>query len=221
MTRLFSLLIFLLLCSCATRYSIDHDKIEGNKAFREGFYVSEIIVESSNADGRPDKYSIISTVSCQPLNQLSGFYYDDVYNPSEKEILINAHKTVDSIFKLNGNIIGGSGHDKGIDLYISAMNKQDSLKKLHLKFKPQKKIFFKKPNSYYKWIYCIKQGNLENAYDYSKGVHNELPVLLENRHWYLFNFTNAANLINKIFCYVDDKGKINQYKYYYDPLLGI
>jgi hypothetical protein len=145
---------------------------------------------------------------------LSGFSADSVYSNTEKQLRADTWKTMDSIMELNGNTIGGQGHENGIDLYFSSERTRDSIEKIHFPFVAQKTIYFDKANDYYKWVFCMKQGDFENAFDYSKGVFDKIPVQFKVDQWYMLDFSNASNIINKMFFYIDKNQKIHQYNYY-------
>ena len=60
----------------------------------------------------------------------------------------------------------------------------------------------------------MKQGDFENAFDYSKGVFDKIPVQFKVDQWYMLDFSNASNIIDKVFFYIDKNKKIHQYNYY-------
>ncbi len=151
---------------------------------------------------------------------LSGFSADSVYNDTEDQLRADGWKTMDSIMKINGNTIGGQGHENGIDLYFSAERTRDSIEKIHFPFVAQKTVYFDKGNEYYKWVFCMKQGDFENAFDYSRGVFDKIPIKLKVEQWYMLDFSNASNIIDKVFFYIDKKKKVHQYDYY-KTLIGV
>lgn len=144
----------------------------------------------------------------------SGFSADRVYNETEKQLRADTWKTMDSIMKINDNINGGQGHENGIDLYFSSEGTRDSIEKLHFPFVAQKTVYFDQANEYYKWVFCMKQGDFENAFDYSKGMFDKIPVQFKVDQWYMLDFSNASNIIDKVFFYIDKNQKIHQYNYY-------
>ncbi len=206
--------------SCDKTYKLYSDRISSSDTIKDGFHLSKIAVTSFEKDGKPSEYSTSITIFCGPNPMLSGFSADLIYSDNEKKILSDAWKTMDSIAKINDNRIGGQGHEKGIDLYFSSERTRDSIEKLHFPFAAQKTVYFDKPNEYYKWVFCMKQGDFENAFDYSKGVFDKIPIQLEVDQWYMLDFSNASNIIDKVFFYIDKKQKIHQYNYY-KVLIGV
>ena len=222
MTTTFKLLfLFCVFSSCDNKtYKLYSDKITSSDVIKDGFHLSQIEVASFENDGRPSKYSTGLTIFCGPNPMLSGFSADSVYNDTEKQLRADAWKTMDSIMKLNGNSIGGQGHKNGIDLYFSCERTRDSIEKIHFPFVAQKTVYFDKSNEYYKWVFCMKQGDFENAFDYSKGMFDKIPVQFKVDQWYMLDFSNASNIIDKVFFYIDKNQKIHQYNYY-KVLMGV
>ena len=190
------------------------DKIKSSDLIKDGFHLSEIAVASFENGGRPSEYSSSLTIFCGLNPTLSGFSEDSVYNDIEKQLRADAWKTMDSIAKINGNRIGGAGHENGIDLYFSSERTRDSIENLHFPFVAQKTVYFDKANEYYKWVFCMKQGDVENAFDYSKGVFDKIPIQFEVDQWYMFDFSDASNVIDKVFFYIDKEQKFHQFNYY-------
>ncbi len=215
MMRTFKLFFLLFIfSSCDKTYKLYSDRITSNDAIKDGFHLSQIAVASFEKDGRPSKYSAGLTIFFGPNPMFSGFSADRVYNETEKQLRADTWKTMDSIMKINDNINGGQGHENGIDLYFSSEGTRDSIEKLHFPFVAQKTVYFDQANEYYKWVFCMKQGDFENAFDYSKGMFDKIPVQFKVDQWYMLDFSNASNIIDKVFFYIDKNQKIHQYNYY-------
>jgi len=221
MTTIFKLFFFIcIFSSCDKTYKIYSDSITSSEAIKDGFHLSQIAVAYFENDGRPSKYSTTLTIFCGPNSMLSGFSADSVYNHTEKQLRAKAWKTMDSIMKMNGNRIGGEGHENGIDLYFSGERTRDSIERIHFPFVAQKTVYFDKANECYKWVFCMKQGDLENAFDYSKGLFDKIPIQFKTDQWYMLDFSNASNIIDKVFFYIDKNHKIHQHNYY-RVLMGV
>ena len=215
MTTLLKILFLLLILqSCDKRYKVNIDNISGSEAIKNGFHLSEITVNTFEKDGSPSDYSITSKFFCGPIKYFSGYYADSVYNETEKNLIAEARIAVDSIFKMNGDQIGGEGHNKGFYHYVRSQKLIDSLENLHFPFVAKKTIDFNKKSNNYKWIKCITQGDFEYAFDYTQGVFDTLPVQPKENQWYFINFSNSSNTIDEVFFKIDDRGKIHQYSYY-------
>jgi hypothetical protein len=215
-------LLFLLsiFSSCDKTYKLYSDRITSNDQIKNGFHLSQIAVTSFENDGTPSKYSTRLTIFCGPNPILSGFSEDRFYNETEKQLRADSWKTMDSIMKINDNTIGGPGHENGIGLYFSSEHTRDSIEKLHFPFVAQKTVYFNKVNEYYKWVFCMKQGDFENAFDYTKGIFNKIPVQFKVDQWYVLDFSNASNIIDKVFFFIDNNQKIHQYNNY-KVLIGV
>ena len=74
-------------------------------------------------------------------------------------------------------------------------------------------MFFEKSENY-KWVFTTDENNGLKFYDYSKIISDTLPFALKINQWYLLNFSNASNIIDKVFFLVKKDGKIQQYNYY-------
>jgi hypothetical protein len=215
MTTTFKIFLLLSIFSSWDKtYKLYPDRITSNYEIKDGFHLSQIAVVALEKDGRPSRYSTEFTIFCGPNPMLSGFSADSVYSDIEKQMRAEARKIMDSIAKINNNRIGGQGHENGIDLYFSSERKLDSLEKLHFPFVAQKTVYFNKANDYYKWVFCMNKGDFENAFDYSKGVFEKIPIEFKVDQWYMLNFSNASNIIDKVFFYIDKKQKIHQHNYY-------
>jgi len=216
MTTTFKLFILLFIfSSCGSKtYKLYSDRVTSNYEIKDGFHLSQIAVASFEKDGRPSEYSTGLTIFCGPNPVLSEFSADSVYNDVEKKLRTDAWKTMDSIARINDNKVGGQGHENGIDLYFSSERTRDSIEKAHFPFVAQKTVYFDKANEYYKWVFCMKQGNIENAFDYSKGVFDKMPIQFKIDQWYMLDFSNASNIIDKVFFYIDKNNKIRQFNYY-------
>ena len=222
MTTTFKLFFLLFIfSSCGNRtYKLYSDRVTSNDEIKDGFHLSQIAVTSFEKDGRPLEYATGLTIFCGPNPMLSGFSADSVYNDVEKKLRADAWKTMDSIAKINDNKIGGQGHENGIDLYFSSERTRDSIEKHRFPFVAQKTVYFDRSNEFYKWVFCMKQGDFENAFDYSKGLFDKIPIKFNVDQWYMLDFSNASNIIDKVFFYIDKNQKIHQYNYY-KVLMGV
>ena len=122
MTTTFKLFFLLFIfSSCDKTYKLYSDRISSSDAIKDSFHLSEIAVASFENDGRPSKYSSGLTIFCGPNAMLSGFSADSVHNDTEKKLRADAWKTMDSIMKINGNTIGGQGHETSYGLSLSGI----------------------------------------------------------------------------------------------------
>lgn len=216
MKNLKFLVILLILASCDPSYEIKEEKISSSEKIGNGFNISEINVDKFNEEGRPIKYKERAIVACAPINTFSVHLSKKYYSSDEKKIYAKNKKIMDSIMKLNGNTIGGEGHDEGIDQWITSSNIIDALEEKHFPFKPEKNIYFKKSNPSYKWIFTKENG----FYDYDRKVHDTLPINFKMEQWYMINFSNQSHLTNKLF-FKKTKTGFEEYHYYYQPLFGV
>ena len=213
--RILYFIIFLILCGCNDpSYEISQDGIKRDKPIQDGFDLIEIFVTEFNEEGRPIEYTDGESVFCGPTKGFSGYLGENVYNQNEKNLISENCKKMDTIMTLNGNSLGGEGHDKRIMEYIDSQNIIDSIVNENFPFKAQRKIKFFKKSENYKWVYTTEK--LENLkfYDYSRNVFDKLPIDLKKNQWYLLNFSNASNIIDKVFFKIKESGEIEQYDYY-------
>ena len=213
--RILYFIIFLILCGCNDpSYEISQDGIKRDKPIQDGFDLIEIFVTEFNEEGRPIEYTDAESVFCGPTKGFSGYLGENVYNQNEKNLISENCKKMDTIMTLNGNSLGGEGHDKRIMEYIDNQNIIDSIVNENFPFKAQRKIKFFKKSENYKWVYTTEK--LENLkfYDYSRNVFDKLPIDLKKNQWYLLNFSNASNIIDKVFFKIKESGEIEQYDYY-------
>ena len=83
-------------------------------------------------------------------------------------------------------------------------------------FKAQRKIMFFENSDNYKWAFT-KEGFADIKipdYSNSKMAYDTLPMELKSNQWYLLNFSNASNIIDKVFFRIRENGEIEQYDYY-------
>lgn len=207
--------IFLILCSCSEpSYQITLDGINRDKPIQDGFHLTEIYVTEFNEEGRPTKYTDGISVFCGPAKGFSVHLGEKEYNQKEKILISENSKRMDTIMTLNGNSLGGEGHDKRIMEYIDSKNLIDSIVNANFPFKAQRKIKFFEKSENYKWIFT-KEGVADRKfYDYSKNLFDKLPIDLKKNQWYLLNFSNASNLVDKVFFRIKENGEIEQFDYY-------
>ena len=115
---------------------------------------------------------------------------------------------------LNGNSLGGEGHNKRIMEYIESQNTIDRIVNKKFPFKAQTKINFFENSENYKWVFTIEKIENIKFYDYSRNIFDKLPIELKNNQWYLLNFSNASNIIDKVFFRIKENGEIEQHDYY-------
>ena len=215
MTKTLTIICLLTFCGCNDpSYIVSKDGIKSNKFFQDGFDLIEIFVSEFNEDGRPTKYSDGISVFCGPTKGFSGYFGDSVFSEKEKELISLNRKIMDTIMKLNGNILGGEGHDKRSMEYVESEVLIDSIINKRFPFKPQKRVMFFEKSENYKWVFTTDENNGLKFYDYSKIISDTLPFALKINQWYLLNFSNASNIIDKVFFLVKKDGKIQQYNYY-------
>jgi hypothetical protein len=215
----FIILITLLGCS-GPAYQITKDGINRNRPIKDGFDLIEIYVTEFNEEGRPTKYTDGISVFCGPTQGFSGHLGENVYDQTEKNLISVNRKKMDTIMALNGNSLGGEGHDIRIMEYIDSKNLIDSIVNVNFPFEAQKKIRFFEKNQNYKWVFT-KDGVADlKFYDYSKNVFDKLPIELKKDQWYLLNFSNASNIIDKVFFRIKENGEIEQYEYY-KSIIGV
>jgi hypothetical protein len=213
--RITYFIIFLILFSCSDpSYQITQDGINRDKPIQDGFHLTEISVAEFNEEGRPTKYTDRKSVFCGPTKGFSGHLGKTEYNKKEKSLISENRKIMDTIMTLNGNSLGGEGHDKRIMEYIDSKNLIDSIINEKFPFQAQRKIRFFEKSENYKWIFT-KEGVADlKFYDYSKNVFDTLPMDLKKNQWYLLNFSNASNIIDKVFFRIKENGEIEQFDYY-------
>ena len=216
MKYLIFLTILFLLASCDPSYKIKEEKISSSERIKNAFTISEIDVYEFNDEGRPLNYSDSVIIACAPINIFSVHLSEKTLTQKEKQIYAKNKKIMDSIMALNDNTIGGEGHNQGIDQWITSRNIIDDLQEQHFPFKPKKDIYFKKPNKYYKWIFTDE----DSFFDYDREVHDTIPIKFKLEQWYLINFSNQYQLINKLFFKMSKDG-IQQFHYYSQPLFGV
>ena len=221
MTKIFTFIYILILCGCnEPSYIISKDGIKSNKSFQDGFDLIEIFVSEFSEDGMPMTYSDGISVFCGPTKGFSGYLGDSLFSEIENEIISHNRKIMDTIMKLNGNILGGEGHDKRSMEYTESDVLIDSIINKRFPFKPQKSVMFFEKSENYKWVYTSDEKSGLKFYDYSKSVSDTLPFVLKINQWYLLNFSNASNIIDKVFFLIKEDGKIQQYNYY-KALFGV
>ncbi|MBS3993082.1 MAG: hypothetical protein KGZ87_05140 [Bacteroidetes bacterium] len=209
------LIIFLILLGCSNpEYRITKDGIKRDRPIKDGFDLIEIFVTEFNEEGKPTKYTDGISVFCGPTKGFSGHLGENVYNQTEKSLISKNRKKMDTIMALNGNSLGGEGHDKRIMEYIDSENLIDSIINENFPFEAQRKIRFFEKSENYKWVFT-KDGVADlKFYDYSKSVFDTLPMDLKKNQWYLLNFSNASNIIDKVFFRIKENGEIEQFDYY-------
>ncbi len=208
-------MILLILSGCSDpSYEITQYGIKRDKPIQDGFDLIEIFVTEFNEEGRPLKYSDGQSVFCSPTKGFSGYLGENIYTRKEKELISINHKKMDTIMTLNGNRLGGEGHSKRIMEYIDSQNTIDSIVNENFPFKAQRKIMFFEKSENYKWVYTTEKVENLKFYDYSRKVFDKLPMELEKNQWYLLNFSNASNIIDKVFFLIKENGEIEQYDYY-------
>jgi len=87
-------------------------------------------------------------------------------------------------------------------------------------FKAQRKIMFFEKSENYKWVFTKLGVAGLNQNDYSREVFDKLPIKLKSNQWYLLNFSNASNIIDKVFFLIKENGEIEQYEYY-KSIIGV
>ncbi|MDY7396132.1 hypothetical protein UMM65_12850 [Aureibaculum sp. 2210JD6-5] len=92
----------------------------------------------------------------------------------------------------------------------SAYGKKDK----EIVFKAQKIIKFFEISKNYKWVFTKKGSTDLKFHDYSNDAYDKLPMELKKNQWYLLNFSNASNIVDKVFFMIKEDGKIEQYDYY-------
>ncbi|MEO1033368.1 MAG: hypothetical protein AAFX55_18410 [Bacteroidota bacterium] len=214
-------IIFLILLGCSDpSYQITKEGITRSEPIQDGFDLIEISVTEFSEEGRPLKYTDGKSVFCGPTKRFSGHLGERVYNQKEKRLISVNRKKMDTIMALNGNTLGGEGHNKRIMEYIHSKNLIDSIINDNFPFKAQRKIRFFEKSENYKWVFT-KEGVADlKFYDYSKSVFEKLPMQLEKGQWYMLNFSNASNIIDKVFFRIKKNGDIEQFDYY-KVILGV
>ena len=213
--RILYFIIFINLFGCSDpSYQITKDGIDSNRPIKDGFDLVEIYVTEFNEEGKPTKYTDGISIFCGPTKGFSEYLGESVYNQKEKGLISENRKIMDTIMALNENSLGGEGHDKRIMEYIDSKNLIDSIVNANFPFEPQKKIRFYEKSKNYKWVFT-KDGVADSKfYDYSKNIFEKLPIELKKDQWYLLNFSNASNIIDKVFFRIKDNGEIEQYDYH-------
>ena len=214
-----TILIFLVLIitSCDPSYKIDKDKISSSRKFEHGFYLNELEVTKFNENGRPIEYKITKTVVCSPINRFSAHLSKYRYSKEELKTVERNRGIMDSIMELNGNSLGGEGHNIGINEYFESEKIIENLEQKYFPFKPKKKIYFKELNENYRWVHT----NEYKMFDYDRGVHETLPIELKVERWYQFNFSNTSHTTNKLYFKFSRNGAIEEYHQYHQPLFGV
>jgi len=207
--------IFLIVWGCDNpAYEVTKDEIKSDKPIKDGFDLIEIFVTEFNEEGMPIEYTEGVSVFCGPTKNFSEYLGKNVYNSNEKKLILENQKMMDTIITLNGNSLGGEGHDKMIMEFIDSQNLINSIANENFPFKAQRKIMFYEKSENYKWVYTIEKLEGLKFYDYSRDVFDKLPMDLKKGQWYLLNFSNASNIIDKVFFKIKERGGIEKYDYY-------
>jgi hypothetical protein len=215
MNRILHFIILFILYGCNDpSYEITQEGIKRDKPIKDGFDLIEIFVTEFNEEGRPLKYTDGESLFCGPTKEFSGHLGESLYNEKEKSRISENRKIMDTIMTLNGNSLGGEGHDKRIMEYINSQNIIDSIINENFPFQAQRKIKFFEKSENYKWVFTTEKLENFKFYDYSRNVFDKLPVDLKKNQWYLLNFSNASNIIDKVFFKIMENGEIEQYDYY-------
>ena len=213
--RILYFISFLFLFACNDpSYEITQDGIERGKPIQDEFDLIEIFVTEFNKEGRPIEYKDGESVFCGPTKRFSGYLGKNVYSLNEKNLIVKNRKKMDTIMTLNGNSLGGEGLDKRIMEYINSQNIIDSIVHKNFPFKAQRNIRFFEKSKYYKWVFTKEELEGLRFYDYSRSVYDKLPMDLKKNQWYLLNFSNTSNIIDKLFFKIKESGEIEQYDYY-------
>lgn len=221
MKKVLNFITLLLVFSCSEpSYEIDKSGLESNRLITEGFYLTEISVSEFNKEGRPIKYSENESIFCGPINRFSGYLGESRYDQKDKNLVSYNRQKMDTIMALNDNKLGGEGHDERIDEWIDSQNIIDSIVNKNFPFEAQSKIKFYETSKNYKWVHTTKGTEKLKFYDYSRKVLDTLPIKLITNQWYLLNFSNASNIIDKVFFKIKDGGEIEQHEYY-KTIMGV
>jgi len=221
MKKVLNFITLILICSCSEpSYEIDKTGLKSNTLITEGFYLTEIAVSEFNKEGRPVKYSENESVFCGPINRFSGYLGESRYNQNDMRLVSFNRQKMDTIMALNDNKLGGERHDQRIDEWIQSQNIIDSIVNKNFPFEAQSQIKFFETSKNYKWVYTTKGTDKLKFYDYTRKVLDTLPMKLIANQWYLLNFSNASNIIDKVFFKIKEDGKIEQYEYY-KTIIGV
>lgn len=213
--------MLLLICGCSEpSYKINENGLTRNRPITEGFHLTEIDVSDFNDEDRPSKYEKGKSVFCGPINRFSGYLGGIKYSQKEKDLIFYNRQKMDTIMTLNNNKLGGEGHSKRINEWIDSQNTIDSIVNKVFPFEAQQEILFFQSNKNYKWVHTTKKGEARNLYDYSRKVLDTLPINIKTNQWYLLNFSNASNIIDKVFFKIKSDGEIQQYEHY-QTIIGV
>ncbi|MEC7784994.1 MAG: hypothetical protein VYB38_16390 [Bacteroidota bacterium] len=213
--RILYFISFLFLFACNDpSYEITQDGIKRDKPIQDGFDLIEIFVTEFNKEGRPIEYKDGESVFCGPTKRFSGYLGESVYSQNEKNLISENRKKMDTLMTLNGNSLGGEGHDKRIMEYINSQNIIDSIVNKNFPFKAQRNIKFFGKSKNYKRDFTKEELEGLRFYDYSRSVFDKLPMDLKKNQWYLLNFSNASNIVDKVFFKINESGEIEQHDYY-------
>jgi hypothetical protein len=172
-----------------------------------------ITVTEFKKNGMPLYYAIEDGVYVGAAKHYADYFADSAYTATEKNIVAHERKIRDSIWKINGNIIGGHGHENGISLFFESERRIDSIVAVHFPFVPHRTIYFNRADNSYKWQ-ISRAGDREYLASTIPEVFDIMPIALKQEQWYLMKMSNASNIIDNVFIYINKRNKVRQHHEY-------